>query len=651
MKTDKKRQEKFVSRLESIGVLHQDAVELAALTLKWVEKSGEEWTVKRFKALKLEFITGTLVNDCVVRRAPWVSRRPDGSLSGPLRRLWVDPHYVKHPQITLNALQIYSSFVASQATESQTSKFLKSARAESVDMPIELLAYIGKSPLGGKIKVNLGSTPYWTAYRSPVKRVPGLVGTSPETDLSVDLEFSANSEAVESMYTQNFEAMSLCLSEDLLSAWKRDGARHPFVGTVSYIQEAGYKLRAVANPTRVVQHALSPLKDCLGEILRAFPEDCTHDQESGIRWCQSQLQTGKTLSSIDLSDATNLFPFGFQEEVLFRIEELIENQETKVWFRQLCSIFKMAAKSPWRLPDGTSLTFRRGQPLGLGPSFFLFALSHHLILRSLAGRGKYVILGDDVVISDPKLAEKYRKLMVRIGCSISEEKSIVSQHLAEFASRLIQPTRVLRQWKWREITRSNVIDICRNMGPAFRSQVKKPLLNVIDAIAPIPIEFGGLGWNPKGIPMSSRIDTSVANHLIHSLKEDLIILRRWRQCAVSDFLTAYTSFRGTHPDARMLHPFLDKDYVTTMKITLSLMEEEQESWASLILRSQLRELLHLDRPGPMYGETVLWPRGVKIPPGYIPWGPPPNPWRTDTTSGIYQVVARLLRGERCAVLT
>lgn len=642
------RQDKMSSRLKAMGVLHQDAKALALLTYKWADESGEEWTVKRFKALKLEFITGTLAKDCVVRRAPWIKRRDDGTLGGPLSRFWNDPYYKNHPQVVLNALQVYSSFVALQATPTQISKFVSSASADVVALPPHLLEFIKRFDWSG-IHQHLCFEfhPYWRAYRSPIKRVPALKGTAPEDELHHDLEFSSNSEVVRSMYRYSGRVMNLVLPVEVLNGFKKAESNHDFVGSISFIQEAGYKLRAVANPTRVVQHVLEPLKGFLGSVLKTVSEDCTFDQERGVTWCQSQLASGRKLFSIDLSDATNLFPFEVQEAVLSSIFRFLPKGDDKEAFKQLRMVLFSACKGSWRMPDGTSLKFVKGQPLGLGPSFFLFALSHHMILYSLNGAGKYVILGDDIVISDDVLAAKYRSLMSEIGCSISEDKSIASQHIAEFASRLIRPNDVLRQWKWRQITRSNVIDICRNYGPEFRSQVVKPMSDVIDALAPIPKELGGLGWNAKGVSLSSRIGSSVAQYIIFSIKEEVAVFRRWDICATSDFLRAHALSRGANPDVGALHPRLPIDFRSGPKIFASL--ATKDDWVYSFYQEQDAELNRLDRPGPNLGETILWPMGVKAPNGYILWGPLPSPWRTEPTSGLYRVVARILRGEKCAM--
>lgn len=620
------RQSNLSSRLKAIGVLHQDAQALAALTFKWAEESGEEWTVKRFKSLKLEFITGTLVTDSVVRRAPWVKRRPDGTIAGPLGRLWADVYYKHRPQVVLNALQVYSCFIASEATETQVSKFRDSALSKVVALPLPLSSFVKKFDWSGVHKhFALDFKPYWMYYRSPVKRVPAIRGTAPEDDIHSDVNFASNSRPIRSMYRFSGRIMNLVLPVEVLNGFRSRLPEHEFVGSISFIQEAGYKLRAVANPSRVVQHVLEPLKGFLSSVLRSVEEDCTFDQDRGVSWCQNQLLSGKRLHSIDLSDATNLFPFEIQTAVLVSIQRFLPKGDDKEAFQQLRNVFFTASKGMWRMPDGSSLSFTKGQPLGLGPSFFLFALSHHMVLKSLNGTGKYVILGDDIVISDDDLAAKYRSLMSEIGCSISEDKSISSQQIAEFASRLIRPTDVLRQWKWRQITRSNVIDICRNYGPGFRSQIAKPMSLVIDALAPIPKELGGLGWNAKGVSLSSRIDSSVAQHIIFSVKENVSVFRRWDLCATSDFLRAHALFRDANPDVGALHPQLPFDILTSPKIYASLVEADD--WVKSFYLEQADELDRLGRPGPNLGGTILWPMGVKAPYGYLIWGPQPSPWR------------------------
>lgn len=73
------------------------------------------------------------------------------------------------------------------------------------------------------------------------------------------------------------------------------------------------------------------------------------------------------------------------------------------------------------------------------------ALTHHLIVLTaakLTGHNPkefngYRLLGDDIVIFDENVALRYKSIMTNLGMEFSEEKTIVSQDLAEFAKRLI----------------------------------------------------------------------------------------------------------------------------------------------------------------------------------------------------------------------
>jgi len=66
------------------------------------------------------------------------------------------------------------------------------------------------------------------------------------------------------------------------------------------------------------------------------------------------------------------------------------------------------------------------------------ALSHHVIVNWAAviageiAENKYVILGDDIVIADPKIAKQYVRVIKALGIEISMAKSFTERHLAEF---------------------------------------------------------------------------------------------------------------------------------------------------------------------------------------------------------------------------
>jgi hypothetical protein len=71
----------------------------------------------------------------------------------------------------------------------------------------------------------------------------------------------------------------------------------------------------------------------------------------------------------------------------------------------------------------------------------MLALTHHLIVREAALRvgienfTEYALLGDDIVIRNSIVAQKYVYLMNALGVSINMSKSVISKDFAEFASR------------------------------------------------------------------------------------------------------------------------------------------------------------------------------------------------------------------------
>jgi hypothetical protein len=83
--------------------------------------------------------------------------------------------------------------------------------------------------------------------------------------------------------------------------------------------------------------------------------------------------------------------------------------------------------------------------MGIPTSWASFALCHHLLVR-IAGKrarvrtkGRFLILGDDLVIRGKKLADSYKSLLGELEISFSEADSFTStrgKSIAEFAKRI-----------------------------------------------------------------------------------------------------------------------------------------------------------------------------------------------------------------------
>jgi hypothetical protein len=79
-----------------------------------------------------------------------------------------------------------------------------------------------------------------------------------------------------------------------------------------------------------------------------------------------------------------------------------------------------------------AVMYRTGQGMGTYSSWAVMALCHHYLVRIAGLRcGRihfqdYLILGDDIVIADEKVALAYIEVMEGIGVAITMIKSVIS---------------------------------------------------------------------------------------------------------------------------------------------------------------------------------------------------------------------------------
>jgi hypothetical protein len=79
--------------------------------------------------------------------------------------------------------------------------------------------------------------------------------------------------------------------------------------------------------------------------------------------------------------------------------------------------------------------------MGAYSSWAAFTLCHHLVvawcahLCGLTNFIDYIILGDDIVINNDKVARKYISVMQKLGVDISLQKTHISVNTYEFAKR------------------------------------------------------------------------------------------------------------------------------------------------------------------------------------------------------------------------
>jgi len=284
-----------------------------------------------------------------------------------------------------------------------------------------------------------------------------------------------------------------------------------YVGNIGLLQEPGLKLRAVANPNRVLQLALEPLGRSLFKWLATLPEDCCYHQETGVYDTQGWLTQGKKVYSFDLSNASDVIPLS-QLIGLLRAVNVPECH----W-----KLLYLASTGTWLVPikssvrESIQLRWKRGTPLGLFPCFALFSLWHHCLVRGICvqeGRldFPYRILGDDIVIASPEVAKEYQRIMGVIGIDISMDKSIESDRVAEFAGRVITRGAILHGLKYGDDSLDNsFLEQVKNCGPRvirYLLPKQRHVAKWLSYAAP-PV---GFGYNPEGISYGERLARAMA---------------------------------------------------------------------------------------------------------------------------------------------
>jgi hypothetical protein len=163
------------------------------------------------------------------------------------------------------------------------------------------------------------------------------------------------------------------------------------------------------------------------------------------------------------------------------------------------SLFEDVSRSLWISPIG-AIRWNRGQPLGLYPSFAVFTACHGLLLWYLNGcswNKDFFVLGDDVVILDDELHQKYIEVLQEWGCPHSPDKSISSNQICEFAGKIITSKSVTSQFKWREVSNNNFVDIAAQLGHRSRILLSKRQREVFDLIKHCSRPLG-LGYSFQG---------------------------------------------------------------------------------------------------------------------------------------------------------
>lgn len=200
---------------------------------------------------------------------------------------------------------------------------------------------------------------------------------------------------------------------------------------LSMIRDKEGKTREIAILDYYSQQALRPLHQYLFRILSRIPQDCTFDHGRLLE--KLTPDQGSSFHSIDLSTATDRFPIELQSAIL---EVMFGPEYARSWKTVMVGF-------PFSYKDMT-VSYTRGNPMGAYSSWAAFSLAHHYLvyLACLAARVSwkrcpYMMLGDDIVIANDRVASEYLRLLERFDIPFGKEKSHSSPYLFEFSKRFV----------------------------------------------------------------------------------------------------------------------------------------------------------------------------------------------------------------------
>lgn len=211
----------------------------------------------------------------------------------------------------------------------------------------------------------------------------------------------------------------------------------PYVGNIGMLQQGGAKLRSVCNINRFTNWTLEPFAKALENTFYNQPAISVLNQNDGLEWVQKKLREGESITSLDLSQATDLLDF----RVLTR--SLARMGEKTPYLTETAEYFATLAELPLYCPSlDYGIHFQTGQPLGMKGSFQVLTLMNYSAgffaakQHNLDPNDSFRVVGDDFVCLT-EMADTYNRVIESWSGKTNLEKSLVSDRYGEFLSHIV----------------------------------------------------------------------------------------------------------------------------------------------------------------------------------------------------------------------
>jgi len=332
------------------------------------------------------------------------------------------------------------------------------------------------------------------------------------------------------------------------------------------IHDPELKERVIAIFDYISQIAFESLSRYLFDVLRTIPQDRTFTQDPFI----SDKKDGEHFHSLDLSSATDRFPIDLQVDLINAIE--VNSPRP---YRAIGNAWKaLMVNEPFMTPEGDLLYYKVGQPMGARSSWAAFTLSHHAVVQFAAYEcglypfKEYILLGDDIVIYNNKVAKKYKEVINSLGVDCSESKSHESEFTYEFAKRWFH----------------NGIEVSPVPLKGFLANWSNPVLLFQDILS---LVYAGRG--PKSVITSLDLGISLIKALGYTRSQ----IRFYTQM----FKDVHFTYRATleYPDYHLIREFLgnasrSNDYILPSDEATLLKEFNRTS--SLVVNGMVMSISH-----------------------------------------------------------
>lgn len=506
--------------MRGCGLGKKETHELVNVIEKWHDSNGAQWTVDRLKAYK-QWYESILAGSPAP--PPWFKHTKDLSPVG----IWSRVFKQRNPAKVLAVLSAGTIFQSRKITSPQREKFLQALNAGPLPTSPDLTRFeqgkrVRLPDLTGELL-----PPGFDAITGrsiPVSSEDGKIFAESEKDKVNAYCASWSNVPLPTLRYLRRERHLEQVPPALLTEGGCEGlfatlpTQETQAGFIGCIQEPGLKARWVANPNRVTQHYLGPLGDHWYKILRSLPTDCTFNQELGISWVQAQLKEGKTLSGADLSSATDLLD---RQSCLDLISQTYlgrswnsKNDWTlpvEISYRSAVDHFMDICSMDWVYPEGGTVSWTRGQPLGTYPSFAMLGLTNNALGRQACLEAgirpdSFRVIGDDIIM-DSRALEPYCRLVESFGGVINHSKTLTSSQCAEFAGRVITEHRSMNKTvKFKEMSDNSFMQIVSDLGDQAKSLLRPRQRRQYDEFKFVPgiIVDGPYPKNSFGIPLELR---------------------------------------------------------------------------------------------------------------------------------------------------